>query len=463
MLRVEGRYIVDEQGREVVLKGYNVGNWMMMENFMLGFPGTEQEFRAAIRKYSGDENYEYFFERYYEYFLGEKDIAFMRGMGMNCIRVPFNYRCFESDNNPEVYSEKALKRMDQMVDICKRHGMYIILDMHAVQGYQSTSWHCDNNGTPTRLYTHADERTRFYKLWRFLAEHYRGEDIIAGYDLINEPDALPEYTDMLNHIYRETVAKIREADPEHIIFIGGNQYNRRFETLEAPFAENLAYTCHYYLNACTSTPMSYPGELGNITYDRALIENQMDAMDEFMRKHNVPCWIGEFGVRLNYPGFIEDRLRAFADQLDCICQRRHHYSIWSYKDIGFLSTVTVKADSPWMKFIEDIIRLKERYYVDQNFQVNEDWGITTLLNLKDPEGFDDKYGEVKGAVVSNMKHMMATRLADMLGRKFAGLNKEELDKLAASFAVDNCTIDERRMNLIQQYGCPEKIKEGCRI
>lgn len=455
MLQVKGKYIVDEQGKEIVLIGYNVGNWMMLENFMLGYPGTEQEFRAAVKKYAGEENCRYFFKKYRECFLGEKDIVFMREMGMNCIRVPFNYRMFESDNEPGIYDGEVLDEMDRLVEICRKHGMYIILDMHAVQGYQSTAWHCDNNGKPAALYTHADARKRYYDLWRFLADHFRGEEIIAGYDLMNEPDAPPEYSDMLNQIYREAVAAVREVDPNHILFIGGNRYNKDFSAFEAPFAENLAYTPHYYLMACTSVPMNYPGELENLTYDRELIETQMNAADAFMRKYNVPCWIGEFGVRLNYPGYTDDRLKCFSDQLDCICRRRHHYSIWSYKDIGYLSTVTVRPDSPWMEFTKEIRRLKEKYFVDQNFRVNEDWGISMLFDLKDPAGFNDRYGTVKEAVVSGIKHTLSTQLADMLGRKFAGLSLGELDRLAESFAFDNCVIDHRRTEIIDRFGHPD--------
>lgn len=452
MLKTEGRYIVNEQGDKVVLRGYNVGNWMMMENFMLGYSGTESEFRRAIKKYAGEENCEYFFDKYYEYFLNEKDILFMKEMGLNCIRVPFNYRCFEDDNLPYQYNEKALLRMDNLIDICKKNNMYVILDMHAVQGYQSVCWHCDNNGQPTRFYTNADERKRYYRLWQYLAEHYRGENIIAGYDVVNEPEALPEEEKMLNQIYREVVENIREKDPDHIIFLAGNVYDKKFDSLEAPFADNLAYTCHYYLTACTSTPIHYPGEVENIDYNCQLIECQMDNLDGFMRKYNVPCWVGEFGVRLNYPGFTEDRLRIFNDQLACICRREHHYSIWSYKDIGFLSTVTVKKDSPWMKFAEDIIRIKEKYYLDQNFKLNEDWGITQLLDLRAKDGFDDRYGKLKNKVVASMKHVLSTELADRLGRKFSGLSKKELDCLAASFDFDNCMVDERRVDGIKKYG-----------
>lgn len=453
MLKVQGKLIIDENGKEVVLKGYNVGNWMMMENFMLGYPGTEQEFRSAIKKHAGQEKYDYFFNRFMHYFLGEKDIAFMKEMGVNCIRIPFNYRHFESDNTPYQYDSKAMNYLDNIVEICRKYDVYVILDMHAVQGYQSTAWHCDNNGQPARLYTHASERDRFYKLWAHIAEHYKGDDIIAGYDVINEPDALTDDAmDVLNLVNQEVTEAIRAVDPDHIIFIAGNSYNRHFDKLDPPFAENLAYTCHYYLDACTSTPMNYPGELSNIVYDRKLVELQMDHMDSYMREHNVPCWVGEFGVRLNYEGYTEDRLKAFADQLDCICQRKHHYSIWSYKDVGYLSTVTIKPNSPWMIFANDIIEMKKRYFVDRNFRINEDWGITSLLNLKDTSGMNDVYGTVKEAVVDGMKVALASELADMLGKKFANLSLAELDELASSFSFDNCFIDDRRVDDIKKYG-----------
>lgn len=453
MLRVKGNKVVDSAGQEVVLRGYNVGNWMMMENFMLGYPGSEEEFRAAVRRHAGEEAYQYFFDRFLDAFLGEADIAFLAQMGVNCIRVPFNYRHFESDNAPFSYDPRALERLDALVGWCKKHRVYILLDLHAVQGYQSQDWHCDNKGVPSRLYTHAQERERFYRLWEHIAAHYRGEEIIAAYDLINEPNAIgPDQEAMLNEIYRTATERIRKVDADHIIVISGNNYGKRFESLEPPFAENLIYTSHYYLACCTSTPMPYPGELGNIDVNRALLEHQMDCLDAYMRQYNVPCWVGEFGVRLNYEGYTEDRLRAFADQLDVITKRGHHYSIWSYKDIGYLSTATVRADSPWMAFVRDTLDLKVKYAVDKNFRVNEDWGLTMLLDMKNPAGLADRYGTAKDAVAYAMKTALATELCDRLGRKFAGLSKERLAELADSFAFHNCDIDQRRVPLIQKYG-----------
>jgi endoglucanase len=41
VLRVSGNQIVDGPGQPVLLRGYNVGGWMNMENFLTGYPGTE--------------------------------------------------------------------------------------------------------------------------------------------------------------------------------------------------------------------------------------------------------------------------------------------------------------------------------------------------------------------------------------------------------------------------------------
>jgi endoglucanase len=40
VLSVRGTQIVDAAGTPVILRGYNIGGWMNMENFLTGYPGT---------------------------------------------------------------------------------------------------------------------------------------------------------------------------------------------------------------------------------------------------------------------------------------------------------------------------------------------------------------------------------------------------------------------------------------
>ena len=68
VLSVRGRAIVDGSGQPVILRGYNIGGWMNMENFLTGYPGTESQHRRVLRRVLGTELYEAFFDRLGETF-----------------------------------------------------------------------------------------------------------------------------------------------------------------------------------------------------------------------------------------------------------------------------------------------------------------------------------------------------------------------------------------------------------
>ena len=116
-LKVSGGNIVDEAGNRVLLKGAALGGWMNIENFITGIPGCEHQHRAAMLHVLGKEKYEYFFDKFLEYFFTESDAAYFASLGLNCIRVPFNYRHFEDDMNPRVLKPNAFKWLDRVVEI----------------------------------------------------------------------------------------------------------------------------------------------------------------------------------------------------------------------------------------------------------------------------------------------------------------------------------------------------------
>ena len=64
LLRVQGTQLVRGSGAPVVLRGLGLGGWMNMENFITGYPASESQQRAALRKALGDEGYRRFFDRF---------------------------------------------------------------------------------------------------------------------------------------------------------------------------------------------------------------------------------------------------------------------------------------------------------------------------------------------------------------------------------------------------------------
>lgn len=91
-----------------------------MENFITGYPGHESQHRAAMREVLGPEKCEFFFDKFLEYFFTEADAKFFKAQGLNCVRLPFNYRHFEDDMNPRVLKESGFKHLDRVVDLVSR-------------------------------------------------------------------------------------------------------------------------------------------------------------------------------------------------------------------------------------------------------------------------------------------------------------------------------------------------------
>jgi hypothetical protein len=60
------------------------------------YPGHECEHREAMRTVLGDEKYEFFFDKFLEYFFTEEDAKFFASLGLNCQRLLFNYRHLEA-------------------------------------------------------------------------------------------------------------------------------------------------------------------------------------------------------------------------------------------------------------------------------------------------------------------------------------------------------------------------------
>jgi len=50
-----------------------------------------------------------------------RDAEYFASLGLNCLRLPFNYRHFEDDMNPRVLKESGFKHLDRVVDLCAKH------------------------------------------------------------------------------------------------------------------------------------------------------------------------------------------------------------------------------------------------------------------------------------------------------------------------------------------------------
>ena len=154
-LQTAGDRIATRSGHPVSLRGVSLGGWMNMENFITGFPATESLQRAALEKALGGEAYRRFFDRFLDV--------------LNLVRLPVNYRHFEDDMRPFELRDDGFRLLDRAIERCARHGLYTIIDLHALPGFQNQRWHSDNSTHQTLFWTHKHFQDRVVNLWTALA------------------------------------------------------------------------------------------------------------------------------------------------------------------------------------------------------------------------------------------------------------------------------------------------------
>ncbi len=469
ILQVKSNQIVNAQGRPVRLRGTCVGGWMNMEHFIDGYPGDEHGLRAAMAQVLGPEKAQFFFDRLLDYFFAEEDVAFIKSCGANVVRLALNYRHFERDDEPFRYLESGFERLDRVVGWCAKHGLYVILDLHAVQGWQNTDWHCDNSSRHTFFWQHRQFQDRFIALWEEFARRYKGNPTVAGYNVMNEPitnaphgrfnDAPTPDWDAINRVYRRVVNAIRAIDPDHIIFLEGDLFSSRFAGLDAPFAENLVYSSHNY-NAAGFGPGRYPGEIAGEHWDRQKQVRVFLAHEgtQFTQKHNVPLWVGEFGAGFSGPPEeIPDRLRALDEQIDVFEEYGAHWTTWTYKDIGAMGWVTVAPDSEYLQIIAPVLEAKRLLGVDSwmssdapALKMVQDLARHVEQVIGDPD--IDPRANSRYLAQAALSCYVASLMQPTYAKRFKGMSEAELDRVLQSFAFRNCKVRQGLVDIIRKHG-----------
>jgi hypothetical protein len=441
MLQVSGSQIVDGSGRSVLLRGVGLGGWLNMENFITGHPGAEVDHRRAMLRVLGRDRYEYFFERFLDVFFGPADARFLAAHGLNAVRIAINYRHWEDDDRPFELRPGAFRHLDRAVAACANAGIYVIIDAHALPGCQNQDWHSDNPTHRALFWEHRTFQDRAVWLWQRIAEHYRDQEWVAGYNVMNEPGD-PD-GNRLEPFYWRLAGAIREIDPTHILFLDGNRYSVELDRFGEPIP-NCVYAIHDYGEPGLANGGPYPGVTDGSYFDRSVREQVFVRKTGYMRTTGTPIWVGEFGpVYLGEPDPDASRVRLLHDELAIFQQHGAHWSIWTYKDIGVQGLVSVAPDSPWRKRIAPFLDKKRRLGADA-------WGmrqepvevlmrpIWERLDTEFPGHSPFPFG-LRWQANRLVRHiLLSEQLHDEFAELFRDLDEREIDELMESFRVERC-------------------------
>lgn len=330
-ISAQGKQLVDGKGRPVLLRGVGLGSWFLPEGYMWKMPAEADRPRRMeklILELVGPQSAAEFWEAYWDNFISEEDVRQIAAEGFNSLRLPINARYLTGRDDSSAILESRIARIDSLLRWCRAHQVYVILDLHGAPGGQTGTNIDDSEFDRPDLFRIRENQDRTVEIWRTLAERYKDEYIIAGYDLLNEPlpEWFSEYNGKVLPLYRRITEAIRSVDSRHLIILEGVHWATDWSIFQEPFDENVMLQFHKYWN----------------NPDKESIAAYLDARD----KWNLPIFMGEGGE--NNPDWYSGAFRMFED-LDI------SWNFWTWKKLAtHNSPVSISLPAGWDRLVRAV-------------------------------------------------------------------------------------------------------------
>lgn len=322
LFSVQNGRIISPEGNVTALKGCNLGNWLVLEMWMLdqvtGKLHDQYTFESVLEERFGNDKKHELMELYRKSWITEKDFKTVKSFGMNTVRLPFQYTVLMDEDKPYSLRKDAWVWLDRAVQWAEKNELSVILDLHGAPGRQSGMDHTGRVNY-NRLWKDKEYQDQTSWLWKEISRHYMTNPTIAAYDLLNEPwgGTEEELCDIIFRLFKE----IRNLGDKHIMIFPGHYSGIDFyiEDIEPNFT-NYIYTAHFY-----------PGFFGwgaPVPQVHAeFIGNGLKDWQKKMERLNIPLLVGEFNVVAKKAGGGE-MMRRYYDVYE---EYGWPATMWSYK------------------------------------------------------------------------------------------------------------------------------------
>ena len=249
-VRAKDARLQDADGRDILLRGVGLGNWLLPEGYMWKFgTGAEspREIEELVSRLIGDDAAQAFWREFRDNFISEEDIALIASQGFNHIRLPINSRIVMTDDGHPI--DAGFELIDRVIDWCRKYELWVLLDLHGAPGGQTGTNIDDSPNNKPELFMDQKYWKQTVELWRWMAIRYRSETVVLGYDLLNEPipnEWQHQFADELVHLYRELTSVIRAVDLQHLIVYEGSHWATNWDIFTEVWDSNSMLQFHKY-------------------------------------------------------------------------------------------------------------------------------------------------------------------------------------------------------------------------
>lgn len=225
----------------------------------------------------------------------------IKSAGFQAVRLPVRFSDYAGDRHSGYHLEDAfMEQIDTYVDTALQEHLTVVLDMHHFLPMMSNP-----EGNEAELIA----------MWKQIAERYKNKPETLIFEILNEPTGNLD-SNTWNSILAKTIEAIRTIDKKHFIVVGGADYNSidGLQKLKLPDDDRLIATIHYYEpyevafqgDAYADENGQHYGNYTNITWtgtdkETQYLRQRLKTAKSWADEHNVPLFIGEFGVNKNAP------------------------------------------------------------------------------------------------------------------------------------------------------------------
>ena len=218
------------------------------------------------------------------------DFSQLRALGFDTIRLPVKFDDYTGRGPDYRLEAPFLDQVREAVDTALAEDLNVILDLH-----HFTNIHLDPDGATPKLVA----------IWEQLAIAFQDYPDDLWFEVLNEPQHRLQ-GEFLIRAQTDTLAAIRQHQPDRIVILGGENWSDRYSLLTnipAP-DENIVYTVHYY------DPFNFTHQAAEFMRDDAPpagyiwgSKEQRNTLKKDYRQFikararlNRPVFLGEFGV-----------------------------------------------------------------------------------------------------------------------------------------------------------------------
>ncbi len=321
--------IVDDLGRDVLLRGANVNS---LGEYWQGDPAHPSTIPVT-----------------------DADWAEMASRGMSVVRLIVTWSRIEPQ--PGQIDQLYLDLVDQTVQAAARNGVYTVIDMHqdAYSPFVATTdpascpagtvpgkgwdgapaWATLTDGASTctpgdryaapavfaafnNFYENTNGiRDHFVQSWAAVADRFAGRPEVAGFDLLNEPAVTKpaaELEPLYDGLIRDALVAIRSAEAgapfEHLVFVEpALPMGDTTLGLVVPDPNRIGVDPTNVVGA----PHNYAESIG-IPGLSVRLEDMNDLYLSLTRSLGVPLWLGEYGFWDTNPETLDKVARTAADE-----------------------------------------------------------------------------------------------------------------------------------------------------